>query len=134
MNENWIKILEVIKEDKILEYLKKEFEEKDIKYKIELEESWKGIRTPNYIGKFVVYVQEEFENETEKILNRYYENNKKIIEEDNKIQEIDENKEDETEKESKKIAKKQKIAIKIYIGIVICMIISVIISNIISGL
>ena len=128
MHENWIKILETIKEDEILEYLKKEFEEKDIKYKIELEENWKGIRTPNYIGKFVVYVQEQFESETENILNRYYEN---IIEED-KIQEIDENEEDETEKESRKIAQKQKMIIKIYIGIVICMIISFIIAGILT--
>ena len=132
MSENWIKILETIKEDKILKYLKKEFDRNNIKYKIDLEERWEGTRIPKYIGKFVVYVQEKFESEAEKILNRYYEKNEKIIEKVYKIQEIDKNEEDETEKESKKIAKKQKMLIKIYIVIVICMIISFFIARLLA--
>ena len=66
MNKNWIKIIETNKEDKILEYFKKEFDKNNIKYKIDLEEKWEGIRTPKYIGKFVIYVQKECEN---KVLN-----------------------------------------------------------------
>jgi len=132
MNENWIKLLETVKEDEILEYLKKEFDKNNIKYKIDLEERWEGIRIPKYIGKFVIYVQDTFESKAESILNQYYKNNETIIEEINKVQEFDKTKEDETEKESKKIYKKQRIAIKICLGIVICMVLSVIIAGILA--
>ena len=125
MNENWIKILEIIKEDEILEYLKKEFGENNIKYKIELEEKWEGIRIPEYIGKFVIYVQEKFKEEAEKILIRYYEKGEEIIEV------IDKGEDNEAEKESKKVAERQKVIIKIYTVIILCMIISTIIVGLI---
>ena len=125
MNENWIKILEIIKEDEILEYLKKEFGENNIKYKIELEEKWEGIRIPEYIGKFVIYVQEKFKEEAEKILIRYYEKGEEIIEV------IDKGEDNEAEKESKKVAQRQKVIIKIYTVIILCMIISTIIVGLI---
>lgn len=126
MSENWIKIIEVLKEDKILEYLNKEFDKNNIKYKIELEEKWMGRITPEYIGKFVVYIQENSKGEAEKILNGYYEKNEEINEE------IDNAEACETEKESKKIAKRQKTTIKIYIGIVICMIIIAIVVGLLA--
>lgn len=127
MNDNWIRILEIMNEDEILEYLKEEFEQSNIKYKIELEESWEGsIRNPKYNGKFVVYVQEGFESQVEKILNKYYESNETAIEEYDELQESNEI-EDETELESKRIAKKQKNAIKIYVTIILFMIISIIV-------
>ena len=125
MNENWIKILEIIEKYEILEYLKKEFDENNIKYKIKFEEKWEGRRLPKYIGKFVVYVQEKFKDEAEKIIDRYYENNEEIIEV------IDETEDNETEKESKKIAERQKITIKIYTGIVCMIIIAIIVGTII---
>lgn len=125
MNENGIKILEIIKEDEILEYLKKEFGENNIKYKIELEEKWEGIRIPEYIGKFVIYVQEKFKEEAEKILIRYYEKGEEIIEV------IDKGEDNEAEKESKKVAQRQKVIIKIYTVIILCMIISTIIVGLI---
>ena len=125
MDENWIKILETIKDDEVLEYLKEEFDKNNIKYKIELEEKWEGIRVPKYIGKFVVYIQNEYKNKSEKILNQYYKNNETVIGEVDKLQEI---KGDETEIESKKTAKKQKIVVKIYLGIVICMVIALIVA------
>ena len=125
MDENWIKILETIKDDEVLEYLKEEFDKNNIKYKIELEEKWEGIRVPKYIGKFVVYIQNEYKNKYEKILNQYYKNNETVIGEVDKLQEI---KGDETEIESKKTAKKQKIVVKIYLGIVICMVIALIVA------
>ena len=126
MNENWIKILEITERHEILEYLKKEFDENNIKYKIKFEDKWEGRSLPKYIGKFAVYVQEKFKDEAEKIIDRYYENNEEIIE---VIDEKEEGKteDNETEEESKKIAERQKITIKIYTGIVICMIISAII-------
>lgn len=125
MKENWIKILETVKEDEILEHLKKEFDKNNIKYKIELEERWEGIRVPKYIGKFVIYIQDEFESKAEKILNQYYKDSETVIEEADELEGI---KKDETEIESKKIAKKQKMAIKIYLVIVICMIIAIIVA------
>ena len=121
MQEKWIKIIETMNEDEILEYLKKNFDEKNIKYKIELEEKWEGNIMPNYIGKFVVYVEEQFKGKAEKLLNQYYAKNKIIIEESNE-------EDDETEKESKKIDKKQKIAMRIYLAIVMCMVLSFIIA------
>lgn len=130
MYEKWVKILETMEENKILKYLKKEFDENNIKYKIDLEEGWEGnIRTPNYIGKFVVYVQDGFESKTEEILSQYYENNGITSEE---VDEIEEDDKDDTELESKKIAKKQKMAIKIYIGIIICMVMSIIVAGILA--
>lgn len=127
MNENWVKILETIKDDEILKFIDKKFNEKNIKYKIDLKESWEGsIRTPKYIGKFVVYVSDEFKNEAEKILDKYYEKNKNEIINMNTY-EID----DDTEMESKKRNKKQKIAIKIYLTIVVLMVISIIIAGLV---
>ena len=128
MDENWIKLYETTNEDEILKYLKKEFDKNNIKYKVDLEEKWEGIRIPKYIRKFVVYVQDKFENGAEKVLNQYYENNKATIKEVNEIQELNVNEEDDTEIESKKIAKKQKRAVLIYIGIVICMLITIIVA------
>jgi len=121
MQEKCFKIIETMKEDEILEYLKKKFDENNIKYRIELQEIWEGNIIPNYIGKFVVYVEEQFKGKAEKLLNQYYANNKIIIEESNE-------EDDETEKESKKINKKQKMAMRIYLGIVICMVLSIIIA------
>lgn len=133
MSENWIKILETIKDDKILKFIKKEFDENNIKYKIDLEERWEGnIRTPKYIGKFVVYVLDKSESEAQKILNQYYKKNDIIVEKVDKIEEIDKIEEEETEIESKKIAKKQKMAIKVYVGIVICMLISLIVVGLLT--
>ena len=121
MPEKWIRILDTTKEDEILKYLKKEFDENNIKYKIELEESWEGsIRTPRYIGKFVVYIQEEFKDKVEKLLNQYYAKNEIEIQESDEV-------DDETEMEIKKINRRQKMLVKVYLGIVICMVLSIII-------
>lgn len=125
MDKKWVKILETIKEDEILEYLKQEFDKNNIKYKIELEEKWEGIRIPKYIGKFVVYIQKEFINKAEKILNSYYKNTEITMGENSDCKDID----DELEKESKKIAKKQKNIVKIYLIILACMIISIIVAG-----
>ena len=131
MNENWSKVLEITEEDNILKYAKEKFDENNIKYKIELEEKWEGhIRTPEYIGKFFVYVQEKFESEAKKILNQYYENDELIIEQFDKTQEVEGTKEDE--KESLNVAKKQKKAIKIDVGIVICMVIILIVEGLVA--
>lgn len=118
MSENWIKILEIIKDDEVLKFIDEKFSEKNIKYKIALEENWEGsIRTPKYIGKFVVYVSNEFKNEAEKILDEHFPKNKII--------DTNTYSEEETELESKKINRKQKIAIKIYLSIIILMVISI---------
>ena len=132
MSDNWIKILETTKkEDELLEYLNKEFTANNIKYKIDLEEKWEGTRVAKYYGKFVLYVQEEFMNQVDEILNKYYENNQIITEDGYEAEMIDEFEDDETEKESKKIAGKQKLAIKIYLGILMGIIMSVIVASII---
>ena len=132
MSEKWIKVIETTKEDKILDYLKKEFDESNIKYKFELKEKWEGAKMPKYIGNIVLYVQDTFENEAQEILNRHYENNETVMEETEKIPENDERQEDEIEIESKERTKKQKIAMIIYMGIVICMIISFIIAGLLA--
>lgn len=128
MDENWYKVIEASKDDEILEYLKSELDKKNIKYKIDLEERWEGsIKTPKYVGKFVLYVQNEFYNQIEEILNKYYENNAVSVE---NIEDFGKN-EDNIEKESKKIFNRQKIILGVYIGIVMLMVISVIIATII---
>lgn len=125
MNENWCKLIETKKDDKVLEFIKKEFDEKNIIYKIELKERWEGIRVPKYIGTFVVYVKEEFMDMAEEMLTKYYEENTKI-ENKEKHFELDP-KEDNTEEESKKISRRQDILGKILIAIVFAMVFSAII-------
>lgn len=125
MYDNWIKILESNGENSIFEYIRKEFKDNNIEYKIELQEDWEGSkRIPKYIGKFMLYVQQGFESEAEKIIDKYYEKNEIVNEIDDSIEE---DYESNIEIESEKINKKQKRAIKIYVGIIICMSISLII-------
>lgn len=130
MEENWFEILEIShKEEKFLEYLKKEFDKNKIKYKIDLKEEWEGpIRTPKYTGKFRLSIQEEEKSKAEEIINQYCENNMRIEEE----QEVQENKED-IETESKKIDQKQRIMKRILAIIILGMIASMIIAGIINS-
>ena len=132
MDKNWIRIIETTKEDKILDYLKNELDKSSIEYRFELEEKWTGTRIPEYIGKIVVYVQNDSVSEVEKIISLYYNQNGMLVEENENKQQSEENYEDEIEVESKQRAKKQKLAIKIYVLIVICMVISLIIAGILA--
>ena len=60
----------------VLDYLKKEFDKNNIKYKMDLKEEWKGsIRTPKYIGKVIVNVEDEYLDSAKEVLNKYYEKN-----------------------------------------------------------
>ena len=127
MNENWCKLIETKKDDKVLEFIKKKFDEKNIIYKIELKERWEGIRVQKYIGTFVVYVKEEFMDMAEEMLTKYYEENTKI-ENKEKHFELD-TKEDNTEEESKKISRRQDILGKILIAIVMAMVLSIILAG-----
>ena len=127
MNENWRKLIETKKDDKVLEFIKKEFDEKNIIYKIDLEERWEGIRVPKYIGTFIVYVNNEYMDRAEEIVTKYYEENDKIDDKSihNKLN-INEEK-DDTEEESKRISRGQDILGKILIAIVFAMVFSAII-------
>lgn len=127
MNENWNKLIETKKDDKVLEFIKKEFNEKNIIYKIELEERWEGIRVPKYIGIFVVYVKDKYMDRAEEIVSKYYEENDKIEDKSN-YSELNINEEkDDTEEESKRISRRQDILGKILIAIVFAMVFSAII-------
>ena len=105
MEEKWFEILEISnKEEEFLEYLKNEFNKNNMKYQIDLKEEWKGIRVPQYIGKYIISIQEKDKLKVEKMIHQYYENNiamgreKQTIEADNQ----------EEERESRKIQQRQK--------------------------
>lgn len=129
MSDNWIKILETKRDDKLLEYIDKEFKKNNIKYKIDLQEKWQGIRVSKYIGIFVIYVQEDFESKALKIINKYNENITVTNEKEYSSQKSNKDSEYDFEKESKKIEKKQKTLIRIFLVIVVCMVLSIIIAN-----
>ena len=129
MSDNWIKILETKRDDKLLEYIDKEFKKNNIKYKIDLQEKWQGIRVSKYIGIVVIYVQEDFESKALKIINKYNENITVTNEKEYSSQKSNKDSEYDFEKESKKIEKKQKTLIRIFLVIVVCMVLSIIIAN-----
>lgn len=129
MSNNWIKILETKRDDKLLEYLNKEFKKNNIKYKIDLQEKWHGIRISKYIGIFVIYVQEDFESQALEIINKYNENITVIKEKEYCSDKNNKDCEYDLEEESKKFANKQKRLIKIFLLIVVCMVLSIIIAS-----
>ena len=129
MSNKLIKILETKRDDKLLEYLDKEFKKNNIKYKIDLQEKWQGIRISRYIGIFVIYVEEEYESKALKIINNYNENLTVIKEKEYNIKQNETNNEYDLEKESKKFENKQKSLIRIFLVIVVCMVLSIIIAS-----
>lgn len=129
MSNKLIKILETKRDDKLLEYLDKEFKKNNIKYKIDLQEKWQGIRISRYIGIFVIYVEEEYESKALKIINDYNENLTVIKEKEYNIKQNETNNEYDLEKESKKFENKQKSLIRIFLVIVVCMVLSIIIAS-----
>lgn len=129
MSNNLIKILETKRDDKLLEYIDKEFKKNNIKYKIDLQEKWQGIRVSKYIGIFVIYVQEDFESKALKIINKYNENVTVTNEKEYSSKKSNKDSEYDFEKESKKIEKKQKTLIRIFLVIVVCMVLSIIIAS-----
>ena len=129
MSDNWIKILETKRDDKILEYLDKEFKKNNIKYKIDLQEKWQGIRISKYIGIFVIYVQPDFESKALKIINKYNENFAVTNEKEYSGKKSNKDSEYDFEKESKKIENKQKRLIRIFLVIIVCMVLTIIIAS-----
>ncbi len=130
MEEKWFEILEISnKEEEFLEYLKNEFNKNNMKYQIDLKEEWKGIRVPQYIGKYIISIQEKDKLKVEKMIHQYYENNiamgreKQTIEADNQ----------EEERESRKIQQRQKRMKRILAIVILGMIISIVIAGIIMS-
>ncbi len=130
MEEKWFEILEISnKEEEFLEYLKNEFNKNNMKYQIDLKEEWKGIRVPQYIGKYIISIQEKDKLKVEKMIHQYYENNiamgreKQTIEADN----------EEEERECRKIQQRQKRMKRILAIVILGMIISIVIAGIIMS-
>ena len=82
-----VKVVELNKDEKLLENITNLLKEHNIKFKIDLEENWTiPYKYAKYIPKFSVYVEKDFEEETiqliENITDSYAPNEEELLKEE----------------------------------------------------
>ena len=125
MENNLVKILELNKNEELIEQVTNLLKENNIEYKIDLEENWTTpYKYAKYIPKFTVYVDEQDVEKANGLLGEIAEKN---TVEDNGFLEADPN--DPTEKQAEKVKLFRKIGIVIFFVALIGIAVLAIVAN-----
>ena len=121
-----VKVVELNKDEKLLENITNLLKEHNIKFKIDLEENWTiPYKYAKYIPKFSVYVEKDFEEETiqliENITESYVPNEEELLKEEPN---------DQTEKQALNVKNSKKIFIISFLSILCILFIGILVYNI----
>ena len=125
MENNLVKILELNKNEELIEQITNLLKENNIEYKIDLEENWTTpYKYAKYIPKFSVYVAEKDVEKANELLAEIAEKN---TVEDNGLLEEDSN--DPTEKQAERVKIFRKICIVVFFVALIGLAVLAIVAN-----
>ena len=124
---NFIKIMELNKDEELIEKITNLLTENNIKFKLDLEENWTTpYKYAKYIPKFSIYVEENYEKEAIKLIEEYTKLENPVDEELLKEEEND-----PTEKQARRVKNFRKIYVGTFIALVFIAFIICVVYNIV---